>query len=92
MSLTQADLKAIQRIIQVTVQPMIDRLDETLSIQTASGFAEVHEKIDKVEAKLESKIDKLSNRFDIQEDKLNNTIERVDSFETKLKRLKPKAV
>ncbi|HXR50084.1 MAG TPA: hypothetical protein VN778_03610 [Verrucomicrobiae bacterium] len=89
MSLTQDDLQAIQRLIQttvpplikVTVQPMIDEAVDTLAQSTAAGFAEVHERIDKVEAGL--------GRI---ENKLDATIDRIDDHATRIRQLELKAV
>lgn len=58
MSLTKADLKAIETVIEDTVEPKF----EQLAISTAQGFEEVHKKIDGAEARLSKQIKNLTIR------------------------------
>lgn len=79
MSLTQDDLRAIQHLIETSEQHLeqrllpvilarIDELDNTLSIQTAKGFEEVHTRIDKIELELTE---------------VKNTVKRIEKVQQK---------
>lgn len=74
MSLTKNDLTAIQQIVKTTVQPMIDELAQDM----ASGFAEVHEKIDGVEKRLDEKIDGVGKRLGEKIDSISDTMGRIE--------------
>lgn len=59
MSLTNQDLTAIKRLIdtanarlETRLIKRIDELDDTLSLQTAAGFNEVHKRINGLSTKL----------------------------------------
>lgn len=89
MSLTDDDLMAIKGIV--------DDAFEKSDMATAAGFADVHEKIDTVDKKidgvemrLDKKIDELGDKLDVKESKFNNTVERVDHLEVVTSRLKRK--
>lgn len=94
MSLTKQDLQAIQQIVQTTVQPMIDGAVERLAQDTAAGFAEVHERIDKVDAKIDRvdanlsrKIDRLDNKLHVKDTMIHSTVERVDRLAVQVAKL-----
>lgn len=80
MSLTKDDLQAIKTIVQDTVQPMIDESD----IQTANAFAEVHERIELVDAKIDGVEERLDAKIDGVELRLGRRIDDVkDQLEVK---------
>ena len=76
MALSDGDLKAIT----VVIKPMLDHLEENLSISTAQGFDEVHKKIDDVEERLSDKIQALSDGHD-------KTLDTVQQHEVRISKL-----
>lgn len=80
MSLTNDDLQAIKGV----VQPMIDKLDEDLSIRTANGFAEVDKSFAKVNLKLdgiEVTVNKIDSRSFATADKIDDHEVRIIKLE-----------
>jgi len=96
MSLTDDDLQSIQQIVQTTVkdtvQPMIDKLDDTLSQQTAQGFAAVDKRFDEVRNDLSKQIQYVDDRLRVKDGKLEDTVLRVDNIETQIPNFKPRTV
>lgn len=83
MSLTQDDLMSIKALIK----PMLDELDENLSIRVAKGFAgvdnrftKVDKKIDQVEENLSRQIADLSRRHDLILDQVHQQEVRVSKL------------
>lgn len=79
MALTKKDLEAIQSIVSETVEKSVDSLAQDV----ASGFAEVHEKID-------AAVRDLSDKINVKDGKLENTVERVDKHELQIIELQQK--
>jgi hypothetical protein len=105
MALTNDDLQAIQGVIQTTVQPMlhdlevritdhvetmIDEAVDALAQSTAAGFAEVHEKIDQLDARVSHGFGRIDADLARIEHKLDATIDRVDDHAVRLRRLEAK--
>src|SRR5687767_5915701 len=91
MSLTKEDLSAIQQLIEASERRLeqrliarIDELDETISLQTAKGFDEVHTRIDKVKAEL-SEVKHTVKRIEHVQQK---EIKRVDQHDATIKHIR----
>ena len=102
MSLTKDDLAAIENIVQRIVGSAVGSAIDDSDLRTAAGFAEVHEKmdrmntnlsnrIDEVNTNLSAKIEALDNKIDVKDGKLENTVQRVDNLELEVKKLQLKA-
>ena len=78
MSLTKDDFKAIKNIVDGSV--------DSLRVDVAAGFVEVHEKISDVAADVDE-LQATANRI---ENKLDATADKVDDHEFRLKRLEKK--
>ena len=97
MSLTTNDLQAIKGIVDdaidrkvpgiVTriVEPAINRAINELSRQTAAGFAEVHEKIDRMDKRLtrvEDTVDRIEVHLRAHDEQLDDHAARIGRLET----------
>ncbi|OVE78726.1 hypothetical protein BVY00_02045 [bacterium G20] len=88
MSLTNNDLDAIKELVQDTVQPMVDKLDESLSIMTANGFAAV----DKNFAKVNNKLSDVEATVNLIESQSLSTADKADDHEVRITKLEKQQV
>lgn len=104
MSLTTQDLQAIQRIVDASIEASeqrmrayVDEAIDSLARQTAAGFQEVHERLDRIEERLdrveyrldqvELRLDRVEHRLDLVEQRLDRVEGRLDQVEQRLDRV-----
>ncbi len=93
MNLTKDDLLAIQEVVKETVQPMLDNLDDTLSQQTAQGFAAVDKRFEKINSrfeKIDARFEGVDSTLSRIENKLDATIDKVDTHTADIRALNQK--